>query len=50
VITAINGKSMKASRDLARRIGMLAPGTSIKLTLLHKGELKTMDLYARQNV
>ena len=44
VITAINGIPVKDSRDLARKIGMMAPGTSVKLTLLHKGELKTMDL------
>ena len=44
VITAINGAPVKDSRDLARKIGMMAPGTSVKLTLLHKGELKTMDL------
>jgi serine protease Do len=44
VITAINGAAVKDSRDLARKIGMMAPGTSVKLTLLHKGELKTMDL------
>ena len=44
VITAINGTAVKDSRDLARKIGMMAPGTSVKLTLLHKGELKTMDL------
>ncbi len=44
VITAINDTPVKDSRDLARKIGMMAPGTSVKLTLLHKGELKTMDL------
>jgi serine protease Do len=44
VITAINGVPVKDARDLARKIGMTAPGTSIKLSLLHKGELKTMDL------
>ena len=44
VITAINAIPVKDSRDLARKIGMMAPGTSIKLTLLHKGELETMDL------
>ncbi len=44
VITAINGTAVKDSRDLARKIGMMAPGTSVKLTLLRKGELKTMEL------
>ena len=44
VITAINGTPVKDSRDLARKIGMMAPGTSVKVTLMHKGDLKTMDL------
>jgi serine protease Do len=44
VITAVNGTPVKDSRDLARKIGMMAPNTTIKLTLLQKGDLKTMDL------
>ena len=44
VITAVNSKPVKDSRALAQMIGMMAPGTSVKLTLLHKGEMKTMDL------
>ena len=44
VITDVNGTPVKDSRDLARKIGMMTSGTSVKLTLLHKGELKTMDL------
>jgi serine protease Do len=44
VITAVNNNSVKSSRELAQTIGMLAPGTSVKLTLLHSGEVKTMDL------
>ena len=44
VITAVNSKPVKDSRALAQTIGMMAPGTSVKLTLLHKGEMKTMDL------
>ena len=44
VITAINGVPVKDARVLARKIGMTTPGTSIKLSLLHKGERKTMDL------
>jgi serine protease Do len=44
VITAINGTPVKDSRELARKIGMMAPDTNVKLTLFHKGELKTMDL------
>ena len=44
VITAVNSKPVKGSRELAQTIGMMTPGTAVKLTLLHKGELKTMDL------
>jgi len=44
VITALNDVTVKDAHDLARKIGMTAPGTSIKLTVLRKGEQKTMDL------
>jgi serine protease Do len=44
VITALNGKPVKGSRELAQTIGMITPGTSVKLTLLHNGEVKTVDL------
>jgi len=44
VITAVNGKTVKDSRDLARTIGMMAPGTSVKIALVHKGEAKTLNV------
>jgi serine protease Do len=44
VITTINSKPVKDSRDLAQKIGMMAPGTTIKLTLLRDGKPKTTDL------
>jgi serine protease Do len=44
VITAINDVPVKDARDLARRIGTTAPGTSIKLTVLHNGEQKAVTL------
>ena len=44
MITAVNDKPVKSSRELAQTIGMMAPGTKVKLTLLHKGEVKTMEL------
>jgi serine protease Do len=44
VITAVDGKEIKDARDLAKRIGALAPKTSVKLTVLHKGSEKTVDL------
>ena len=44
VITAVNGTDIKDARDLARDISMMAPGTSVKLDLLHKGSTKTVTL------
>jgi serine protease Do len=44
VITAVNGKDVTNSRDLARQIASIAPGTSITLALLHNGENKTVSL------
>ena len=44
VITAVDGKEVKDARDLAKKIGALAPKTSVKLTVLHKGAEKTVTL------
>jgi serine protease Do len=44
VITEIDGKAIKDSRELARKVGMMAPGTRIKVTLARKGEIKTLTL------
>jgi len=44
VITEIDGASIKDSRELARKVGMMAPGTKIKVTLARKGEVKTLTL------
>jgi serine protease Do len=44
VITAVNGQPVKDARELARRIGAMAPGTSVKLTILRKGDEKTLTL------
>ena len=44
VITAVNGAEVKDARDLARNISMIAPGSSVKLDVLHKGEAKTLTL------
>jgi serine protease Do len=44
VITAVNGADVKDARDLARNISMIAPGTSVKLDVLHKGESKTVTV------
>jgi serine protease Do len=44
VITAVDGKSVKDARDLAKKIGALPPKTSVKLSILHKGSEKTVTL------
>src|SRR6267154_2391144 len=44
VITAVNGVALKDARDLARTIGSMAPGSSVKLTVLQKGQEKTITL------
>jgi serine protease Do len=44
VITTVNGTEVKDSRDLARTISTMAPGSSVKLDVWHKGESKTVSL------
>ena len=44
VITAVDGKPVKDARDLAKKIGALAPKASIKLTVLHGGSEKVLTL------
>jgi serine protease Do len=44
VITAVNGTTVKDSRDLARQIAALAPDSSVKLDIVHKGESKTLTV------
>jgi serine protease Do len=44
VITAVNGAEVKDARDLARNISTIAPGSSVKLDILHKGEAKTVNV------
>ena len=44
VITEINGTPVKDSRDLARKIGNMAPQSSVKLTVLHSGEVKNLTM------
>jgi len=44
VITAVNGTGVKDARDLAREIGGMTPGTSVKLDVLHKGSSKTVTV------
>src|SRR6202161_316875 len=44
VVTAVNGAPVKDARELARQIGGMAPGASVKLTVLRKGGEKTISL------
>jgi serine protease Do len=44
VITAVDGQEIKDARDLAKKIGALAPKSSVKLSVLHKGSEKTLTL------
>jgi len=44
IITAVNGQSIKDARELARIIGDFAPGTAVKLDVLHKGKSQIVKL------
>ena len=43
VITAVNGTPVKDAKELARQIGAMAPGASVKLTVWRKGEEKAIS-------
>ncbi len=44
VITAVNGNTVKDARDLAKQIGAMDSGSSVKLTVWRKGEEKNISL------
>src|SRR5262249_6166030 len=44
VITALNGSSVRDSHDLARKIGSMAPGSSVTPGIFRNGEQKTVSL------
>ncbi|MEA2939020.1 MAG: serine protease Do [Alphaproteobacteria bacterium] len=44
VITAVNDVPVKDARDLARQIGTMAPGATVRLTVMQKGQQKTISL------
>ncbi|MGA8654034.1 MAG: Do family serine endopeptidase [Xanthobacteraceae bacterium] len=44
VIHSVNGEAVKDSRDLARRIAAIAPGTPAKFGVLRNGQEKTISL------
>jgi len=44
VITALNGTPLKDSRELARHVAQLAPGTAVKFDVLRNGESKSISV------
>ena len=44
VITAVNGHAVKDAHDLAKQIGSMTPGTTVKLTVGRDGEEKSVSL------
>jgi serine protease Do len=44
VITAVNGDQVKDARDLAKKIGTLAPKATVRLAVVHKGSEKNVSL------
>jgi serine protease Do len=48
VITAVDGRAVVDSHDLARRISVMAPGTKVSISFMHKGEAKTADVTLEQ--
>jgi serine protease Do len=44
VITAVNGNLVKDARDLARQIGAMTPGAIARLTIVQKGQEKTLNV------
>lgn len=44
VITQVNGTPVKDARELARTIGGFAPGNTVKLNVIHKGEDKVLNM------
>jgi serine protease Do len=44
VITMVDGAAVRDARELSRKVGMMAPGTSVKLGLVRDGQEKTVTL------
>jgi serine protease Do len=44
VITSVDGAPIHDARDLARHIGTMSPGASVKLGTIHQGQDKTVTL------
>jgi len=44
VITSVDDTAIHDARDLARRIGTMSPGATVKLGMIHQGQDKTVTL------
>jgi serine protease Do len=44
IITSVNDVPVHDPRELARKIGTMAPGSSVKLGVIHQGQTKTLTL------
>ena len=44
VITSLNDAPVHDPRELARKISSMAPGTTVKLAMIHAGQTKTVSL------
>jgi serine protease Do len=44
VIVSVDGKTVKDARDLAKRIGAMAPGSSVKIEIVRDGKHQTFNL------
>ena len=44
IVTAVNGKTIADSRELARTLSAMPPGTAAKLTVLRKGQERTVSV------
>ncbi|MFN3349623.1 Do family serine endopeptidase [Pseudorhodoplanes sp.] len=44
VIVAVNGERIANARELSRRIGQMAPGNDVRLTILQRGSEKTVNV------
>jgi serine protease Do len=44
VIIAVDGKTVRDARDLAKRIGGMAPGTSVKIEIVRNGKSQAFSL------
>ena len=44
VVMAVNGTRIKDARELSRRVSLIAPGTTVKLTIMREGKERTVDV------